>query len=143
MPLRLTRVQLAQLAALAEAAFPREACALLLGRGDGEMLQVSRVVPAANIAASPDRDFELDPAVHVAVLRQLRETASPDRVVGHWHSHPNGRAEPSARDAAMIYDPAMLWLISAVDANGAAAPRAFRPRADASGFDPFPLQTES
>lgn len=143
MPLRLNSAHHAALAALATAAFPCEACALLIGREDGDLLRLERIVPAANLAASPEREFELDPAVHVAELRRLREAGGPRKILGHWHSHPNGRAEPSAQDAAMIFDPAMLWLISAVDATGAAPPRAFRPRADASGFDPFPLQSES
>lgn len=143
MPLRLTSAQQAELGALATAAFPREACALLVGRAEGNGLVVERIVPAANLAVSPEREFELDPAVHVAELCRLREAGGPQTILGHWHSHPNGRAEPSVQDAAMIYDPAMLWLISAVDAAGAAPPRAFRPHADASGFDPFPLQTDS
>lgn len=142
MPLRLTRAQQAELAALATAAFPREACALLVGREEGEALIIDRIVPAANLAISPEREFELDPAVHVAELRRLREAGGPQTILGHWHSHPNGRAEPSAQDAAMIFDPTMLWLISAVDVAGAAPPRAFRPRADASGFDLFPLQSD-
>lgn len=143
MPLRLTSAQQAELAALAMASFPREACALLVGRDEGGMLIVERIVPAANLATSPEQQFELDPAVHVAELRRLREAGGPQKILGHWHSHPNGRAEPSAQDAAMIFDPAMLWLISAVDATAAAPPRAFRPRVGASGFEPFPLQTES
>ncbi len=143
MPLRLTATQQAELAALAAAAFPREACALLVGHAAGDELIVDRIVPADNLAMSPEREFELDPAVHIAELRRLRDAGGAQAILGHWHSHPNGRAAPSAQDAAMIYDPAMLWLISAVDAAGAAPPRAFRPRPDASGFDPFPLQTES
>jgi proteasome lid subunit RPN8/RPN11 len=34
-------------------------------------------------------------------------------VIGHWHSHPNGRAEPSARDAARALDNGQIWLILA------------------------------
>lgn len=143
MPLRLTSAQQSELAALAAAAFPREACALLIGRDERGVMIVERIVPAANLAATPEREFELDPAVHVAELRRLREAGGLQKILGHWHSHPNGRAEPSAQDAAMIFDPAMLWLISAVDAAGAAMPCAFRPHADASGFEPFSIQIES
>jgi proteasome lid subunit RPN8/RPN11 len=143
MSLRLTIAQQAEFAALAVEAFPREACALLVGREEGGALVVERIVPAANLAVSPEREFELDPAVHVAELRRLRDVGGPQKILGHWHSHPNGRAEPSAQDVAMIFDPAMLWLISAVDAAGAAPPQAFRPRGDASGFDPFSIQTEA
>jgi proteasome lid subunit RPN8/RPN11 len=125
-------------AGLAEAAFPREACALLVGSiGNGnDSVEVRRVVPTANVAAAPERGFEIDPAAHIALLRSLRERNAAEsivgpRIIGHWHSHPNGRAEPSATDAAMIHDPTLVWLISAVDAAGRAQPpRAFRPQPD-------------
>lgn len=87
---------------------------------------------------------ELDPAVHIRLLRELREAGGPERIVGHWHSHPNGRDEPSAKDAAMASDPGMLWLISAVAAAGAGPPRGFRPQAGPDGrvqrFEPVPVE---
>jgi proteasome lid subunit RPN8/RPN11 len=143
MILRLTAAQAGELAALAEAAYPREACALLVG---DESLRVAEIVPAANLATTPEREFELDPAVHVAVMRRLRETNETNRkivgprIIGHWHSHPNGRAEPSAQDAAMIYDRSLVWLISAVQDGRAGAPQAFLPDAAATGFTPLPLE---
>lgn len=147
----------AALGGLAEAAFPREACALLVGveGGDGR-LEVQRIVPAANVAAEPMHGFEIDPATHIALLRSLREDHAEDRIagsrilgprrvgpsiVGHWHSHPNGRPEPSATDAAMIHDPGLVWLISAVDADGhARPPRAFRPLPEGR-FEPMAIET--
>lgn len=139
MMLRLTAAQAAQLAALAGAAWPREACALLVGNED---LRVTEIVPAQNLATTPEREFELDPAVHVAVMRRLRESGGTNRLIGHWHSHPNGRAVPSAQDAAMIYDRALVWLISAVQDGRAGAPQAFRPDASGQGFAPLPLTIE-
>src|SRR3546814_2682309 len=90
----------AALAGLAEAAFPQEACALLVGfdHGNGRV-EIQRIVATANVAAEPARGFEIDPATHIALLRSLREGNAPERIVGHWHSHPNGRPEPSATDA--------------------------------------------
>ena len=143
----LTADQSAMLAGLAEAAFPREACALLVGMEQGGgIVEVQRVVPAQNVAAEPERGFEIDPAAHIALLRDLRDSHAAESVmgpsiVGHWHSHPNGRAEPSATDAAMIFDPKLVWLISAVDAAGRAQPpRAFRPLPD-SRFQPIAIKT--
>ncbi|MFC3675156.1 M67 family metallopeptidase [Ferrovibrio xuzhouensis] len=138
----LTPDQSAALAGLAEAAFPQEACALLVGidHGNGRV-EIQRIVATANVAAEPARGFEIDPATHIALLRSLREGNAPERIVGHWHSHPNGRPEPSATDAAMIHDPGLVWLISAVDAAGhARPPRAFRPLPDGR-FDPMPVET--
>lgn len=140
--LLLTPDHAAALGGLAEAAFPQEACALLVGidRGDGR-LEVQRIVPAANVAAEPAHGFEIDPATHIALLRGLRERNAADRILGHWHSHPNGRPEPSATDAAMIHDPGLVWLISAVDAAGhARPPRAFRPLPEGR-FEPMAIET--
>lgn len=131
MLLRLTAAQAADLAALGEAAFPREACALLVGDQD---LRIAEIVPAANVATDPEREFELDPAVHIATLRRLRESGGTNRVIGHWHSHPNGRDEPSAKDAAMIGDPGLVWLITAVHDGRALPVRAFQAVAAGDGF---------
>ncbi|HEX6959006.1 MAG TPA: M67 family metallopeptidase [Ferrovibrio sp.] len=138
--LSLRRAQLDQLNALAEVAFPREACALLIGRehGDG-LLAVAEVVAADNVAADGEREFELDPAVHIAVLRRLRESNAVERVIGHWHSHPNGRAEPSAMDAAMVHDPGLVWAITSLLDGRVQELRAFRP-ALRNGFDAIPVE---
>jgi proteasome lid subunit RPN8/RPN11 len=136
----LTAAQAAALARMAEAAYPREACALLVGREPGGgMIAVTEVVAGDNVASTPEREFEFDPAVHIALLRRLREANAPERMVGHWHSHPNGRAEPSAQDAAMANDPALIWLISAVTDGRAGAPQAFQCKPD-GGFAPLPIK---
>lgn len=134
--LRLSAQQQAELAALGEAAFPREACALLVG---DRSLHVTEIVPAANVATDPEGEFELDPAVHIAVLRKLRDEGGTNRIIGHWHSHPNGRDEPSAKDAAMVSDPGLVWLITAVHDGRALPVRAFRAVAAGSGFGFTPL----
>ncbi|OSZ69247.1 peptidase [Sphingomonas sp. IBVSS1] len=84
-----------------------EICGLLVGRGNC----VERLVPARNVAPDPARSFEIDPASLLSVHREMR--ASGQQVIGHWHSHPNGRAEPSARDAARALDNGQIWLILA------------------------------
>ena len=142
MPLRLSAAQMAALAALGEAAWPREACALLVGLGYDDGLRVTELVPAGNVAATPEREFELDPAVHFATLRRLRDAGGTNFIIGHWHSHPNGRAEPSAQDVAMISDPGLVWLISAVHDGQASPVRAFRAAPKGDGFEFIPLTIE-
>lgn len=138
--------QVAELNRMAEQAFPREACALLVGRehGDG-VIEVTAIVAAENVAQMAEHEFELDPAAHVALLRRLREANAVERMVGHWHSHPNGRAEPSATDEAMVYDPGLVWVITALDGDGRAGrPRAFKPRpltdGERRGFEELPVE---
>ena len=91
----------------AAAAFPAEACGLLLGSG----LQIRRLLPMINQAADPDR-FEIAPSDLFTAHRQARGEGMA--VIGHYHSHPNGLAGPSLRDAEAIADPSALWLIAAV-----------------------------
>lgn len=128
-----------QLLALAEAAYPDEACALLVGQGD----RITRIVPAENVAPDPRRHFEVDPATQIRLRRALREAAGQERLpretlLGHWHSHPDGRAEPSATDAASAHEPELLWLISSVAAGKAMPPAAFA--FQSGGFVPLALQ---
>jgi len=123
-----------QLLALAEAAYPAEACALLVGEGGA----ITRIVPAENVALDPRRHFEVDPGTQIRLRRALREAAGSESLLGHWHSHPDGRAEPSAIDAASAYEPHLVWLISSVAAGKASLPAAFA--FQSGGFTPLPLQ---
>ena len=106
----------------AEAAYPGESCGLLLGfeRADGD-IEVTRVAPSEN-KASPARNdrFEIDPELRLRLMRELRDAAPPGmpgaarRIIGHYHSHPDGSARPSASDLAMAWEPDLVWLITAV-----------------------------
>lgn len=87
-----------------------ECCGLLLGHRDGH---VDAAVPCANIAADPATRFELDPAALLAAHRAAR--AGGPKLLGHYHSHPNGRAGPSPCDAEMAGETGMIW---AIVANG-------------------------
>jgi proteasome lid subunit RPN8/RPN11 len=131
----LTLEQVKRLVDGAEAAHPEEACALLIGRrGLGLNFRVSRVEVSPNVAADKARRFEIDPGLRIGLERELRGQA--EQVIGVWHSHPNGLAEPSAADAAMIYEPDLVWLITAVVAGQAVQTAAFIPQAG-GGFRPF------
>lgn len=85
------------------------------------------LVPCFNIAVDPARAFEIDPAQLIAAHRQARGEGT--KVVGHYHSHPNGREEPSDRDREMIGAPGEIWIVLA---NGRA--RAFVVNLDCDGF---------
>ncbi|MBI5164053.1 MAG: M67 family metallopeptidase [Magnetospirillum sp.] len=134
--LQIAATELASIAAAAVAAYPAEACGLLVGRGDRTIL-VTRVAAAANLLAGSGDRFELDPAVRLAVEKAVRGTE--ERVVGHWHSHPDAAARPSAIDRAMAFEPELVWLIVPVIAGQAGPPTAWRPTADGNAFRPLPL----
>ena len=124
----------------AAAAYPEERCGLLVGQmaSDGA-LHVSRAVATANVAAGDRaRRFEVDPAARFRLMRDLRE--SEVAMVGHYHSHPDHPAVPSAYDLSMVFEPDLVWLIVAVAQGCAGEIAAFRPKADGSGFTPLSLR---
>jgi proteasome lid subunit RPN8/RPN11 len=84
----------------------REICGLLLG-AEGA---IEQAIATDNVAADPADTFEIDPAALFAALRA--ERAGGPALIGHYHSHPNGRAEPSPRDCAAA-ELGKLWLIIA------------------------------
>ena len=123
----------AQLVAEARAAFPGECCGLIEGTMQGEKVRAVALHAIANIGSTPD-SFEIDPAAHINLLRTLRGTGRG--IVGCYHSHTNGRPEPSERDRECGGDEGFVWLIAALD--GAAGPvelTAF----EATSFRPFLL----
>jgi len=105
----------------ARAALPEECCGLLIGQGN----RVTRLVPAANVHETPRRFFTIDPAAQFATLRELRAAGGGEDVIGHYHSHPDGPAEPSARDLAEANDAEAVWIV--IDPRTAEI-GAFRPR---------------
>jgi proteasome lid subunit RPN8/RPN11 len=125
LPVRLilSKAQDADLRAAALKAYPRECCGLLVGHGAAEVI-VTGVIPAANLADDPAQRFLIDPQVQFDQLRALR--AGPERIVGHYHSHPDGRAELSRHDRAMADDPEAVWVVMAVEDGRTVLPRAFR-----------------
>ena len=104
----------------AAAAGPRECCGLLEGQRDGDRWRITALHPARNLATGADR-FEIDPADHFAAVRVAR--ARGMRIIGCYHSHPGGEAQPSAHDLAGAGQDDFLWLIAA---NGALAVFLFR-----------------
>lgn len=106
----------------AAAAYPAECCGLIEGRieeaAQGSVARALACHPTRNLAQNPDR-FEIDPAVHIALLRALRGTDR--RLIGCYHSHPNGHPKPSATDLGGATEDGFIWLIA-----GATAMAAFR-----------------
>jgi proteasome lid subunit RPN8/RPN11 len=140
MKLRLAVGQLDEIIAQARAAYPAEACGLLVGTGR-HSLTVTRVVPAANLLADQPGRFELDPIVRLVAEKQCR--ATKERVIGHWHSHPDGRAVPSATDLEMAYETNLIWLIVATSVTGPTIIKAFHPNPTSTAFVPVALALQN
>lgn len=86
---------------------PHECCGLLVG----DDRQVVAAVPMRNVAETPRTRYRIDDREHIALRRSLRDSAADERVVGVYHSHPEGPAEPSARDLAEAHYPDWLYVI--------------------------------
>lgn len=125
----------------AEAAYPEECCGLLVGgAGSAASVAVRRVVASPN--RTPDRAadrFEIDPQIRFDLMREL--DGGPDRIVGHYHSHPDQPAQPSARDLEMAFEPDLAWLIVAVAGGQAVQVTAHVVDADGRQFREVPLRT--
>lgn len=99
----------AMLCAAAQAA-PHEACGLLLGEGR----HIHTATTAGNVHPQPATRFEIDPLALIAAHRAARQGGP--QVLGYWHSHPNGLAQPSATDREQAGGDGRVWAIVAAGA---------------------------
>ncbi len=113
MTVRIPTPVLQEIEGFARDRFPEEACGLLVGKRSDDAVLVSDVRESRNIAADRRAHFEVDPGLRLRVQRELRARGS--EIVGVFHSHPSGDPAPSETDAAAIWEPDLLWLITAVD----------------------------
>lgn len=108
-------------------AHPRECCGILLG--DGEAIATLR--PARNVHPAPETHFEIDPQALIDAHRAAR--SGGPKVLGYYHSHPRGLAEPSVTDRALAAKDGRIWAIAA---KGEV--RFWRD--DETGFEPLSLR---
>jgi proteasome lid subunit RPN8/RPN11 len=98
----------------ADAAQPREACGLLLGKEMQEgQVQVSRLVPMNNIADDPRSGYLIDPEDYLLTDREA--AAEGLAVVGVYHSHPDGSPTPSETDRELAWPD---WSYVIIGADG-------------------------
>lgn len=88
-----------------------ECCGFLAGR-DGI---ISCAFPAENIAANPATSYEVATKEIVQMMREIR--AAGLEMSGIYHSHPNGRGEPSETDIATVGYPEVAYFIISLAAN--------------------------
>lgn len=134
----LSQDHLATMVEGAKAGFPLETCGLLSGTLSPDAFHIAQIWPAKNIAADPTHHFDLDPAVRFVAESHCRQSGR--HVIGHWHSHPNGRPDPSPADLAMAYEPQMVWVIVALTPDGAATVNAYALNPEATGFIPLEIK---
>jgi proteasome lid subunit RPN8/RPN11 len=99
-----------------------ECCGLLAGR-DGA---IARIFAAKNAASDPAKNYEIAPPELFRLMREIR--AAGLDLLGIYHSHPNGKNEPSSRDIELAYYPGTAYFILSPLPHepDAAAPRPVR-----------------
>ena len=124
----------------AESAYPNECCGLLAGTGDvGRDIIVTRIAESENVSNQGLRDrFEVDPKVRFDLMRELED--GPERIVGHYHSHPDHPANPSEYDLTMAFEPDLVWLIVGVDSGSVSDHKAHRIDEQSAAFIEIPLK---
>ena len=114
----IARTLLKDIVIAAQSAYPNECCGLVVGRvrSNGEVV-VSRVCDSPNLSHDPAMRFEIDAQLRFDLMRELE--GGPERILGHYHSHPDRPAQPSQRDLDQAWEPDMIWLIVSVEAGEA------------------------
>jgi len=96
----------------ATAAFPNEACGLLIGLRTEAGWRVIDVVDAPNMTSKdPTRFFEIDPKALFEAYRGARAAKDGREVIGFFHSHPTSRAVPSESDQMQAHEAGKVWII--------------------------------
>ncbi len=103
------------LSGLASNAWPKECCGLLIANAD-DPISITRFVVSSNIAADPEKTFEIDPQTLIATHRSVRDRG--EVIAGCYHSHPNGDLQPSKTDLSRAEEAGFLWLIIATGKTG-------------------------
>jgi proteasome lid subunit RPN8/RPN11 len=113
---RIDREALTAIVAHARREAPNECCGLLVGRGPAETGTVSpaeagphvlEAIPCSNGASDPTRRYEISPIDYFGQIRRCRRINEAQSehfaVVGAYHSHPRGGAEPSETDVGQAF----------------------------------------
>lgn len=121
--LLLTPMQVNFIRAQAVAAGSDECCGILVGARCGPDAAVRETHAAPNVAGVSTCNYLLDPQTHLRVQRQCRERNLD--IIGFYHSHSSGSAEPSARDVELAW-PEHVYLIMAGAGTAAENVQAWR-----------------
>ena len=91
----------AELLIYAREALPHEACGLLLGTRAEKRFELHTLRPSKNLHPHSEDRFLIDPLDYGRAEKYcLKHTAENLSVLGFYHSHPHGPAQPSAIDLA-------------------------------------------
>jgi proteasome lid subunit RPN8/RPN11 len=117
--MRIQRQLISRLVELAQLDPAHECCGLL----SGSKGVIARICPATNVAGNLATAYEIAPQELFRLMREIR--AAGLELMGIYHSHPNGKNEPSPRDIDLAYYPETSYVIISPHADAALPVRAF------------------
>ncbi|HTB21089.1 MAG TPA: M67 family metallopeptidase [bacterium] len=130
---------LAEVEARACAAYPHEACGVLLGRA-GDPARILEAHACANAVTERARDrYLIDPLDQLRIEKDARARSLD--VVGYYHSHPDHPAQASATDLEQSWE-RLLYLIVSVRAGRVEERRAWFRAPGRSSFEEVLLDRE-
>lgn len=106
--LLITQFELGQIRDHVAALAPEEACGLLAGKVEGDTCRALSVIPMTNMLHSTVR-YRMEPSEQLAAFNKME--AEEMELIGIYHSHPSGPAEPSTVDVSEAYYPEAIYLI--------------------------------
>lgn len=122
---------------LADDAYPDEGCGVLVGRWQGERVEILAATHGRNLNTERSRDrYVLDPADIVEADREARERGWD--IVGFWHSHPDHPAQPSQFDTDHAWTD-YVYVICRTTDEGTGDINAFTLTAEGGPFEPLLL----
>lgn len=107
--MRLTQEVAEEIRRAARESRPRECCGIVLAASPEPALG-ARILPSDNVERrDPGRRYRLDHRVHIRAVEE--ELKSGAVIVAYYHSHVDGPAEPSLRDARLAC-PGVTYLVA-------------------------------
>ena len=109
--MRLTRHVADEIEQAARESLPEECCGIVLAESCEPALGV-RILRARNVESrKPGCRYVLDHRVHIRAIEE--ELRSEARIVGYFHSHTAGSAEPSRVDARLAV-PGVMYVVASL-----------------------------
>jgi proteasome lid subunit RPN8/RPN11 len=94
---------------------PNEACGVLYGSVEDNLIFIKEFLPVPNIAAQPSIHFEFERERFIQLLYKPYE--SELTWVGIYHSHPHTSAIPSEQDLRILWDLPSYCILSLEQPN--------------------------
>ena len=117
--LELPREAVNRLLASAQASPGTEVCGFIIRAGEDCAVRAVR-----NVAADPQRRFEMDPSGMIDAFRRARDDG--EEILAIYHSHPSGPPAPSQLDRELAFYPDLPYLVISLGTRGVLELRAFR-----------------